>query len=171
VSALYFSEYLREFRSKGRIVLDSPVIVRHGDGEDDDEGVTTINSSEPIRPSLLNDKELDTRTLGLVFPVVKRPGNAFAYISVGRTPNVDVQLPLIQVSKFHAYFSRSTGGLYTLADGGSKNGTRIGSRELEVRIPVALKNGDRIFFGPYQFTFFLSPGFIDLVASSSRPSY
>jgi hypothetical protein len=171
MTALYFAEYLREFRSTGKLAIDSAVIVRHGDGEEGfGQEASTMMGVEPsvvARPSLA-DRELDPRTLGLVFPLVKRPGNAFDYISVGRTSNVDVMLPLQQVSKFHAYFSKQADGEYTLADGGSKNGTRIGARALEVRVPSPVKSGDRIYFGPYAFWFFGAPQFQELIATKSR---
>jgi hypothetical protein len=173
MNELYFAEYLREFRAKGGISLENPVIVRHGDGEDGEgASFSTMHGNEPSglwRPSLA-DRELDTRQLGLVFPLVKRPGNAFDYISVGRTANVDITLPLVQISKFHAYFSKASSGEYTLADGGSKNGTRIGVRRLEVRTPAPVRSGDRVSFGPYVFSFFSPAAFAELVASRARAS-
>ncbi len=175
MDARNFAEWLRELRAKGTISIDTPVIVRHGAGEEGDGDVSTQVSvdtalgNEPSglwRPSIA-DREFDTRTLGMVYPVVKRPGNAFDYISVGRTANVDITLPLLQVSKFHAYFSKSREGEYTLADGGSRNGTRIGGRRLEVRVPMPVRSGARISFGPYQFTFFTPTQFADFVATKA----
>jgi hypothetical protein len=171
MSALYFAEYLREFRSKGKLGLEAPVIVRHGDGEDSEpQSFSTMHGLvEPGRPSMA-DSDPDLRVLGLVFPLVKRPGNAFDYISVGRTTNVDVTLPLNQISKFHAYFTRPSPGQWTLADGGSKNGTRIGSRPLEVRMPAPIKSGDKIYFGPYLFSFYGNAEFTELIIAKARPS-
>ncbi|MET0285250.1 MAG: FHA domain-containing protein [Polyangiales bacterium] len=173
MNELYFAEYLREYRAKGKISLENPVIVRHGDGEDGDgEGFSTMHGNEPSglwRPSLA-ERELDTKLLGLVFQLVKRPGNAFDYISVGRTANVDITLPLVQISKFHAYFSRSSSGEYTLADGGSKNGTRVGARRLEVRMPEPVRSGDRVSFGPYVFSFYSPSSFSELVAAKAKPA-
>jgi FHA domain len=167
---LYFAEYLREFRSRGKVAVESAVIVRHGDGEDSgSQTFSTAHGLEPSRPSMA-ETDPDLRVFGLVFPLVKRPGNAFDYISVGRTTNVDVTLPLNQISKFHAYFSRPAPGAYTLADGGSKNGTRIGTRPLEVRMPAPVQSGDKIYFGPYLFSFFSNAEFLGLIASKARPS-
>ncbi|HEX5659144.1 MAG TPA: FHA domain-containing protein [Polyangiales bacterium] len=178
MNELYFAEYLREFRAKGKISLESALIVRHGDGEDGDgEIFSTVHGGEPPpqngsepsgqwRPSL-TDREQDSKHLGLVFPLVKRPGNAFDYISVGRTSNVDVTLPLQQISKFHAYFSKTPTGEYTIADGGSKNGTRVGTRKLEVRTPVPVRSGERIALGPYLFTFYTPDKFAELVIAKA----
>lgn len=173
---LYFAEYLREFRAKGRITVEAPVIVRHGDGEDGEAesslsstmvDAVTMHGSEPSGQWRSSVVEPD-RSFGLVFPLIKRPGNAFDYISVGRTENVDITLPLLQISKFHAYFNRGVSGEYTLADGGSKNGTRVGARRLEVRLPVAVHSGDRVSFGPYAFSFYLPPHFLELVAARAK---
>jgi pSer/pThr/pTyr-binding forkhead associated (FHA) protein len=137
--------------------------------------------SSPMRPSLVDPRfgprvvarpnagagttPLEQDPLRLVFPILKRPGTAFDHISVGRTASMDVVLPLLQVSKFHAYFTRDAAGTYTLADAGSKNGTWIGARRLPVRTPETVRDGDRIRLGMYTFTFLTQAGFLDLVKS------
>jgi len=103
--------------------------------------------------------------LRLVFPISKRPGTAFDHISIGRTSNMDVVLPLLQVSKFHAYFARDAAGAFTLADAGSKNGTWIGTRRLIVRVPEPVQDLDRVRLGMYTFTFLTQAGFLALVKS------
>jgi hypothetical protein len=108
---------------------------------------------------------LEQDPLRLVFPIIKRPGTAFDHISIGRTASMDVVLPLLQVSKFHAYFTRDAAGAYTLADAGSKNGTWIGTRRLTVRVPEPVRDGDRIRLGMYMFTFLTQAGFVELVKS------
>jgi hypothetical protein len=132
----------------------------------------------PMRPSLVDPRfgprvtrssaqggsvPLEQDPLRLVFPIIKRVGTAFDHISIGRTASMDVVLPLLQVSKFHAYFTRDTAGAYTLADAGSKNGTWIGTRRLPVRTPEPVRDGDRIRLGMYMFTFLTQAGFLELV--------
>jgi hypothetical protein len=106
--------------------------------------------------------------LRLVFPISKRAGTSFDHISIGRTANMDVVLPLLQVSKFHAYFTRDANGAFTLADAGSKNGTWIGARRLTVRTPEPVHDGDRIRLGMYAFTFLTQSGFADLVKERAQ---
>jgi hypothetical protein len=164
-----FTEYLREFRAHGKISVESAVIVLHGDVDDGDgsanaaSGEATLMISEPSAQWRKSMLEPEPSALGLVFPIAKRPGTAFDYISVGRTSNADIMLPLAQVSKFHAYFSKVGANEWTVADGGSKNGTRVGSRRLEVRSPVPVRSGERVTFGPYTFSFYTPQGFIELV--------
>lgn len=72
-------------------------------------------------------------------------------ITVGRTPNNDITLPSSQISKFHAYF-RSIGGALEVADAGSRNGTWVGVQRLQPKAaPIAVKSGDRIRFGHFEF--------------------
>jgi pSer/pThr/pTyr-binding forkhead associated (FHA) protein len=116
------------------------------------------------RPSLqVSSTPPEQDPLRLVFPISKRAGTSFDHISIGRTSNMDVVLPLLQVSKFHAYFTRDAAGAFTLADAGSKNGTWIGARRLTVRTPEPVHDGDRIRLGMYTFTFLTQAGFVDLV--------
>jgi hypothetical protein len=124
--------------------------------------VSFLDVRAKAKPSLASGVG-ENDPLRLVFPLVKRPGTAFDHISVGRTDSVDVVLPLLQVSKFHAYFSRDTAGQFTLADAGSKNGTWIGARRLGIRSPEAVRDGARIRLGPYVFTFLTRAGFLGLV--------
>lgn len=141
---------------------------------------TQARPAAPLRPSLVDPRfgprvartsaaggslPLEQDPLRLVFPIVKRPGTAFDHISIGRTASMDVVLPLLQVSKFHAYFTRDAAGSYTLADAGSKNGTWIGTRRLPVRTPEPVRDGDRIRLGMYMFTFLTQAGFFELVKS------
>jgi len=141
----------------------------------------TRQAGAPMRPSLVDPRfgprvvarpsssggstPLEQDPLRLVFPILKRAGTAFDHISIGRTASMDVVLPLLQVSKFHAYFTRDASGSYTLADAGSKNGTWIGTRRLPVRTPEPVRDGDRIRLGMYTFTFLTQTGFVELVKS------
>ena len=95
------------------------------------EGQDTDSDS---RPSL--SEEIDTLiapVLGRrrgprgveVYPLVKKPGAPYAdMITIGRTPNNDVILRDVTVSRLHAYF-RQRGDKWIIADAGSKNGSKL----------------------------------------------
>jgi hypothetical protein len=177
----YFSDYLRDYKRSGGQLPGTAMLVCHDDGQleppitsDTAMGIepgaplappprraSTASFERPsqaaLRPSLEN------APLRLVFPIAKRPGTSFDYISVGRTPNMDVVLPLAHISKFHAYFTRDSSGKFTLADAGSKNGTWLGMRRLPVRSPEPLHDGDRIRIGASAFTFVSPEGFAELL--------
>jgi pSer/pThr/pTyr-binding forkhead associated (FHA) protein len=86
----------------------------------------------------------------LVFPVVKRQGaNLFsALITAGRGDTCDLVLRSKSISKFHAYIARipqlDDTFQYQLADGGSRNGTKINDVKLKPKELVALSEGDLI---------------------------
>lgn len=73
--------------------------------------------------------------------------------TVGRHPQSDVFLDDITVSRHHAKFIRSDGGLF-LEDLGSLNGTYVNKQVVEARIQ--LKQGDEIQIGKYRATISLS---------------
>jgi pSer/pThr/pTyr-binding forkhead associated (FHA) protein len=81
-----------------------------------------------------------------VYPV---HSDDFELIDLGRTPNNDVVIPDVTVSKLHCYFERK-GTLFTLIDAGSRNGTFIDDDKVPTRgqgEPVALKTGDNLTIG------------------------
>lgn len=189
MTARYFAEYVNDLKTSGTLDIETAALVCHGEAELEAERTfDTAMDPGPYRPSLgasvraasftaptLSIVDLRSRArpsatapdndpLKLVFPLAKRPGTSFDYISVGRTDSVDVVLPLLQVSKFHAYFSRDASGQFTLADAGSKNGTWIGARRLAVRSPEPVRDGARIRLGPYVFTFLTRAGFLGMVS-------
>lgn len=76
--------------------------------------------------------------------------------NVGRHPESDIFLDDITVSRHHAKFVRSGGGLY-LEDLGSLNGTYVNRTLLDGR--TVLREGDEIQIGKYRATISLSePG-------------
>lgn len=86
-----------------------------------------------------------------------------AMITVGRTANNDLVINDVQVSKFHAFF-RAGVGRYELADGGSKNGTFVGGRQLVPRAtPTAVFPGDVLRFAHLDFSFLDAGGCWDMV--------
>lgn len=76
-------------------------------------------------------------------------------ISVGRSPESDIVIPHISVSKVHAHFHSGTlvrlSPLHTaellLADAGSMNGTVVGGRRLLSGEAEPVFSGNRILFG------------------------
>jgi hypothetical protein len=101
--------------------------------------------------------------VGHVIFVQKREGGVFPdRIGIGRAPNVDVRIPLSQVSKYHAYLS-NTGGEWTLTDAGSRNGTSVQGERLTDRSPHAIADGQELGLGAYRFAFHTPEGFLELV--------
>lgn len=105
---------------------------------------------------------------GHVLHVVKRQGGAFQErIGIGRASNVDVRLPLNNVSKYHAYLSRQTEG-WMLTDAGSSNGTTVRGHTLAARVPTLLHDSDELGVGGCRLRFYTPEGFVRFVASRAR---
>jgi hypothetical protein len=117
------------------------------------------------RPAL--DEEVDTLVAPVlgrrrgprgveVYPLAKKPGASFAdMITVGRTPNNDIVLRDVTVSRFHAYF-RQRGDKWIIADAGSKNGSELEGVPLEARKERELASGVAVRIGDFELTFYLS---------------
>lgn len=91
-----------------------------------------------------------------VYPLAKKPGASFAdMITVGRTPNNDVVLRDVTVSRFHAYF-RQRGEKWIMADAGSKNGSELEGAPLEARKERDLASGSALRIGDFDLTFYLA---------------
>jgi DNA-binding winged helix-turn-helix (wHTH) protein len=72
---------------------------------------------------------------------------------IGRDPGCAVRIDSPKVSRHHARI-RVTGSAAVIEDLGSKNGTRVGSRDVEGEVPLA--DGDEIEIGPAQLLFWAS---------------
>lgn len=126
------------------------------------EGTETDSDSRPAV-----DEEVDTLVAPVlgrrrgprgveVYPLAKKPGASFAdMITVGRTPNNDIVLRDVTVSRFHAYF-RQRGDKWIVADAGSKNGSELEGVPLEARKERELASGVAIRIGDFELTFYLS---------------
>jgi hypothetical protein len=92
-----------------------------------------------------------------ILRVSKRSQDAFSdKIAVGRSPNNDIVLPHMSVSKFHAYFTVSDVRFeYNLFDANSSNGTLLNGLPLTPLKGTEVRNGDRISFGGELLFFFL----------------
>ncbi|HVK74501.1 MAG TPA: FHA domain-containing protein [Kofleriaceae bacterium] len=124
------------------------------------EGQDTDSDS---RPSI--DEEVDTLVAPVlgrrrgprgveVYPLAKKPGASFAdMITIGRTPNNDVVLRDVTISRFHAYF-RQRGDKWIVADAGSKNGSEMAGDPLEPRKERELTSGTALRIGDLELTFY-----------------
>jgi hypothetical protein len=89
-----------------------------------------------------------------VYPLAKKPGASFPdMITVGRTPNNDVVLRDVTVSRLHAFF-RHRDKKWVIADGGSKNGTRLDGVPLEPRRERDVESGQLVRIGDLELTFY-----------------
>lgn len=103
--------------------------------------------------------------------IKKRPGaNAFTMITVGRAKNNDIVIPASMVSKFHAYFLKTPGGV-TVTDAGSSNGTSVKTRTLEPRTEkAAVEAADEVRLGELKTTFHTPSTFYDWLVSQHTSS-
>ncbi|MDJ0958414.1 MAG: FHA domain-containing protein [Arenicellales bacterium] len=69
---------------------------------------------------------------------------------IGRHPHNDLKLTDKSVSRFHAELVRNRNGSFTVFDGNSKNGIRVGSRPVRSGV---LREGDLIHIGNVQLKF------------------
>jgi len=123
-------------------------------------------SESDTRPAI--DEEVDTLVAPVlgrrrgprgveVYPLAKKPGASFAdMITVGRTPNNDVVLRDVTVSRFHAYF-RQRGDKWLVADAGSKNGSELEGQVLEPRKERELASGAALRIGDLELVFYTAP--------------
>ena len=114
-----------------------------------------IDISDELSESILTElKKIPAGRSGLL--VIKGPsiGDKFFIdkeeYSIGRSPESDVLLDDITVSRRHAIL-RGSGDDCRLVDAGSLNGSYVNSNIVDEAI---LKNGDRVQIGKYIFLFF-----------------
>jgi hypothetical protein len=100
------------------------------------------------------------RCAGDVYFLGKRAGAPFPErIGVGRARTVDVQLPYVGISKYHAYFTADA-----IVDAGSKNGTWVDGRRLTPSEPAPVTDFSEIVLGQTRFGFMTPAGMRKLVA-------
>lgn len=76
---------------------------------------------------------------------------------LGRSSENDLQLPEMSVSRQHAQLLIEPDGPVRLTDLGSSNGTFLNGQRLTPHQPVALRDGDRLGFGPSMIAKFTCP--------------
>jgi len=169
----FLGSYIEECRASAQrfsLSITSPMLIVKeiaAVDEDDPAFQTKFMSRGDFHAAGSGERSLDAEPaviVGHVIPIKKREGGAFPdRIGVGRAPNVDVRISLSQVSKYHAYFSKSPDGSWTVTDAGSKNGTIVRGARLDDRMPTPITDAADIAVGPYRFIFHTPEGFIDLV--------
>ena len=114
-----------------------------------------VDISDELSESILIElKKIPAGTSGLL--VIKGPniGDKFFIdkddYSIGRSPESDVLLDDITVSRKHAILKKDK-DYYRLIDAGSLNGSYLNCNIVEEAV---LKNGDRIQIGKYIFLYF-----------------
>lgn len=103
-----------------------------------------------------------------VYPLAKKPGASFAdMITIGRTPNNDVVLRDVTVSRFHAYFRHRVDphgvDRWLVADAGSRNGSELGGKPLEARREREVASGAPVRIGDLELTFFVASELFDVL--------
>ena len=104
---------------------------------------------------------IDPKKRILVAPVIKSGRNKFPnMITVGRTNQNDIILPVRSISKFHAYFKTSSdSGELMIVDAESRFGTVLHGEEIVAEKPRALENGNTLVFGKVARSTFLTSEF------------
>jgi hypothetical protein len=88
-----------------------------------------------------------------VAAIRKRQGGALGErVSVGRAMNQDIVLRHASISKFHAYL-QSNDDVWSVADGGSTNGTSLNGAKLGAKESRPVADGDRLTFGSIEAVF------------------
>jgi len=131
-----------------------------------------LRQTRDQRPTSAGAKATGTARVPMTDDVIrleKRDGGAFAErIGIGRAPNVDVQILLSKVSKYHAYVTISDDGVVQLADARSTFGTFVEGQKLEPMTPIALGDGVAIRLATYEFRFHTPAGLRDAIARQYR---
>jgi FHA domain-containing protein/zinc ribbon protein len=117
------------------------------------------NPTETISLEELEEASDDLEELGVEGPtLVVRSGGGRAgeqfplertQTTVGRTPDCDIFLDDVTVSRRHAIVARGAGG-FTIEDLGSLNGTFLNRHRIE---KADLENGDEVQIGKYRLIF------------------
>ena len=103
-----------------------------------------------------------------VYPLAKKPGASFPdRITIGRTPNNDLEIADPSVSRLHAYVRQRSTGAWVVADAGSKNGSWLDDATLEPRREIGLRPGSVIRLGDVVLTFYPSEHLFDLLGGRS----
>jgi hypothetical protein len=92
----------------------------------------------------------------LAYPLVRSARSVAPLVSIGRTPNNDVVIPHLSVSRFHAFLKPLDGGRFLLQDAGSVNGSAVNGNAVPRQgsgPPLDLKSGDNVRLGRVELTF------------------
>lgn len=154
----------RETESSFLQRIACPVLVEAGAGERSDE--RALQTAIRLRSDKRQDA-VDASRRAVLLVQRKLHGVFAEHISVGRTPNLDVCIPRVGISKFHACFSVAALHEYHLTDKHSKNGTSVDDRRLVPGVPVPLLESSEIRFGSSVFRFMLPSGFYKYICEAA----
>jgi hypothetical protein len=106
-----------------------------------------VNTASRYGHEVLARKRLPRVDIRPILPTTRADGR----ITIGRDQDNDIQINHPRVSKLHACFGLA-GGLLSLSDAGSKNGTGVNGAQLAAYKVVPVDVGDTIRFGPVSAT-------------------
>ncbi len=171
-----FAGIIKQARAEGsalaRLFTDAVIMMISEVPVDIDTGYDTQRPSELESVAERQTKALEqTPAHGLVYFLRKRPDGVFPdKIGLGRTRNVDICIPSGKISKYHAYFSRSGDGTWSVTDASSKNGTFIAKQRLVPGVPHQLRSTQSLGIAGIEFAFYLPADFLALCQQSlARP--
>jgi hypothetical protein len=123
-----------------------------GEGGGDTTEVYQVDEAGEIRPVDLEEVTHEGATL-VIRSGGGRSGEAFNLggerLTIGRSPEAEIFLDDVTVSRNHALLVRRRDGLY-IDDLGSLNGTYVNRRRIESH---RLQNGDELQVGKYKLTY------------------
>jgi hypothetical protein len=101
-----------------------------------------------------------------VHPIKKRPGNPYPdTVTMGRADSNDIVVAYDNLSKLHAYFTRSPAGGLLVADAGSTNGTWLAGERLAPNESVKVAERDQLALGEHTFEIFMPTALADWLAT------
>jgi pSer/pThr/pTyr-binding forkhead associated (FHA) protein len=119
----------------------------------DDSGSETTLSYTPGEPDPPPAQSTTERTAIIVRSGGGRTGEAFTLtrdrLTIGRSPDSDIFLDDVTVSRRHAELQRRPDG-FAIADLGSLNGTFVNRRRVDRKL---LEDGDEVQIGKYKLTY------------------
>jgi FHA domain len=164
--AQYLDEFIRELRRDGEATFRAhhaaPVlIVTRAEGEAKgvkDTGETTVMADTSgwriQQVSLLNR----------VFAIKRGAFEKEGPVTLGRTDVTDISVPDDSISKRHCVFETkgdlTKGGVVTVMDTGSTNGTMVDDVELAANTPFALKGGETLSLGNFSLLYHTPDSFL-----------
>jgi pSer/pThr/pTyr-binding forkhead associated (FHA) protein len=133
----------------GAFLADAP------DGDPDTTEVFQLQETGELRPVDLAAARAEGAAL-VIRSGGGRAGEAFSVtsdrVTIGRSPEAEIFLDDVTVSRNHALLVRRRDGLY-IDDLGSLNGTYVNRRRIDSH---RLQNGDELQVGKYKLTYFES---------------
>jgi FHA domain-containing protein len=122
------------------------------EGEGDTTEVFQVDETGELKPVDLEEVTSEGATL-VIRAGGGRAGEAFTVtgerMAIGRSPDAEIFLDDVTVSRNHALLVRKRDGLY-IDDLGSLNGTYVNRRRIESH---KLQNGDELQVGKYKLTY------------------